>query len=45
MDAEELDRLVHLSVESYNHRDPELMIEHLDPECEWLPYFSAQVEV
>jgi ketosteroid isomerase-like protein len=44
MDAEEIDRLVHLSVESYNQRDPELMIEHWDPECEWHPYFSAQVE-
>jgi ketosteroid isomerase-like protein len=44
MDAEELDRLVRESAESYNSRDPERMIEHWDPDCEWHPFISAEVE-
>src|SRR5512133_175925 len=44
MEPEELDQLVNQSVESYNRRDPELMIERWDPDCEWHPYFSAEVE-
>lgn len=44
MDAEQLDRLVRDGKESYNRRDPELLIAQWDPECEWHPFFSAQVE-
>jgi ketosteroid isomerase-like protein len=44
VDPEQLDRLVSRSAESYNSRDPELMIEHWDPDCEWHPFISAEVE-
>jgi ketosteroid isomerase-like protein len=44
VDAEELDRLVRESAESYNSRDPERMIGRVDPDCEWHPFISAEVE-
>ena len=44
MDAEELDRLVRSSAESYNSRDPEVMIDRWHPDCEWHPFISAEVE-
>jgi ketosteroid isomerase-like protein len=44
MDAEQLDRLVSLAAESYNRRDAELMIDQWDPDCEWHPFISAELE-
>ena len=44
MDAEELDRLVHRSKDSFNRRDPEAMIDRWDPDCEWHPFITAEVE-
>jgi ketosteroid isomerase-like protein len=44
MEPNELDRLVAQSIEAYNQRDPEAMIESWEPECEWHPYFSSEVE-
>ncbi len=44
MDAEELDRLVSQSKDSFNRRDPEAMIDRWDPDCEWHPFITAEIE-
>lgn len=44
MEAEEIDELVHRSEESFNLRDPEVMLERVDAECEWHPFLTAEVQ-
>jgi ketosteroid isomerase-like protein len=44
MKPEELEELVRLNAEGYNRRDPEAMIDHWDPECEWHPFITAELE-
>jgi ketosteroid isomerase-like protein len=44
MEAAELDRLVSQAVDSYNRRDPQAMLDRWDPDCEWHPFISAEVE-
>jgi ketosteroid isomerase-like protein len=44
MDSVEIDRLVRRGAEFYNQRDPEAGLELWHPDCEWHPYFSAEVE-
>ncbi len=44
MEAEEIDELVHRSEESFNLRNPEVMLERVDAECEWHPFLTAEVQ-
>jgi len=44
MDAEEIDALIRRSEESFNLRDPDAMVAGWDPECEWHPFLTAEVE-
>jgi ketosteroid isomerase-like protein len=44
MRADEIDELVRQGVESYNARDAEASLSSWDPECEWHPFLSAEVE-
>jgi ketosteroid isomerase-like protein len=44
MDAAEIDQLIHENEESFNRRDPEVMIASWDARCEWHPFLTAEVE-
>jgi ketosteroid isomerase-like protein len=41
---DEIDELVRKGVESYNARDSEASLASWDPECEWHPFLSTEVE-
>jgi hypothetical protein len=40
----DIDDLVRRGAESYHARDPEAGLELWDPDCEWHPFLSTQVE-
>jgi ketosteroid isomerase-like protein len=42
--ADEIDELVRQGVEIYNARDAEASLAFFDPDCEWHPFLSAEVE-
>ncbi len=44
MRPDEIDELVRKGVESYNARDAEASLASWDPECEWHPFLSTEVE-
>jgi ketosteroid isomerase-like protein len=44
MRADEIDELVRQGVESYNARDAEASLAFFDPDCEWHPFLSTEVE-